>query len=153
MRHLTCTLLLLAALLAAACSTPAPQPSEPTTPATSQPGSAPMQTDAPKTEAPDLALRAGRVSKLQEDLWVITPEDNPNTRICLQGELAEAFKTEGLRIQFRATVHPPKPNERRACHAAEFKFIADLAEGAAPDDSDIDYDESDEGAAAPGAGE
>lgn len=143
LRRLT-SIALAACLLAAACSTPQTPatPQETTAAATTTPPSPPQQPMQDNQQPPrDNALRAGRVSQLSEGLWVITPEDNPNARICLQGELAVAFQTEGLRLQFRATVHPPKPNERRACSAADFKFIGDLAEGATPDDSDIDYDE------------
>jgi hypothetical protein len=67
----------------------------------------------PETHA---AARSGKVTKVGAQQWAIVPDDEPSTRICLDGPLAaSAPKTEGNEVVFAGTPKATPPNARLAC--------------------------------------
>lgn len=82
---------------------------------------------AQKPVDPLEGFRLGRVGHAAK-AWFILPEDDDNTRLCLNGEAAAPFQRLGARVKFDAEVGAP-PADPKACTPIQLKRIASVPEG------------------------
>jgi hypothetical protein len=58
----------------------------------------------------------GAVHEVLPGTWAVTPERDPDLRLCLEGPLlTDAVRVEGRQVRFSGVVGAVAPNERRAC--------------------------------------
>lgn len=110
---------LLLALALSACSTDKAAEQPPTEQA---PSSQPAEVGRTDVGMYNAAL--GVMHQVTDGVWAIQPENDPNMRLCAQGDaMREALQVEGQRVQFSGEMGVIADNVRMACHPFTLTMI------------------------------